>query len=42
VAWGLAERAAVAFVGWRLFKSNAYFAVFLAMKGQVIAMPQIV
>lgn len=37
VAWGLAEWAPVAFVRWRLFKSNADLAVFVAVKGQVVA-----
>lgn len=42
VAWGLAEWAAVAFVRWRLFKSDADLAVFLAAKGQVVAVLQVV
>jgi hypothetical protein len=42
VAWGLAEWAAVAFVHWRLFKSDADLAVFRAVKGQVVAVLQVV
>jgi hypothetical protein len=38
----LTEWAPVAFVRWRLFKSNADLAVLAAVKGQVVAVLQVV
>jgi hypothetical protein len=42
VAWRLTKWAAEAFVGWRLFKSDADLTVFRAVKGQVVAVLQVV
>ena len=42
VTWGLAEWTAVAFVGWGLFTSDADLAVFRAVKGQIVAVLQVV
>ncbi len=38
VAWRLAEWAVVGFAGRRLLKSDAYLAVFPAVKGHVVTM----